>query len=175
MQKFPEFETERLWLRVTHEADAAFILELLNTPKWLKFIGDRKVHTLEDAAQYIQERIRPQYDRLGYANYTLVRKSDGTKIGSCGLYDRAGLEGVDLGFALLPAFEGQGYAAEAARRLINAAFREIGLPEISAITIEPNTASRKLLERLGFRFEKITHLPDDAEPVLYLKLKPDYL
>lgn len=171
MKRFPEFETERLWLIVTDTPDAAFLLELFNTPKWLEFIGDRNVHNIADAENYILERIRPQYDRLGYANYTLVRKSDGAKMGCCGLYDRDGLEGVDLGFSLLPAYEKQGYAGEAARRLIEAAFHEMGLTELSAITTEANTASRQLLERLGFQFERITHLPDDPEPLLYLKLK----
>lgn len=172
MPLFTEFETERLWLKVTDIPDAGLILELLNTPKWLEFIGDRKVYNLADAENYILERIRPQYERLGYANYTLIRKSDGAKMGCCGLYDRVGLEGVDLGFGLLPAYEGQGYAREAAQRLIEAAFNEIGLPELSAITTEANAASRKLLERLGFQFERIIHLPDDPEPLLYLTLNP---
>lgn len=175
MQQFPEFETKRLSLRVTDTTDAPFMLELLNTPKWLAYIGDRNVHNTDEAENYIQERIRPQYDRLGYANYTLVRKSDGAKIGCCGLYDREGLEGVDLGFGLLPTYERQGYAAEAAHRLIDAAFNDIGLTEITAITTEANTASRKLLEKLGFRFDRITHLPGDPTPLFYLKLKPDYL
>lgn len=171
MKRFPEFETERLRLKVTDKSHADFILELLNTPGWLEFIGDRKVYSTADAEHYILERIRPQYERLGYANYTLVRKSDGAKMGCCGLYDRQGLEGVDLGFGLLPAYEGQGYAREAAQRLIEAAFKEIGLPELTAITTEANAASRKLLERLGFQFDRIVHLPDDPQPLLYLKLK----
>jgi RimJ/RimL family protein N-acetyltransferase len=175
MEQFPEFETKRLSLRVTDTTDAPFMLELLNTPKWLAYIGDRNVHNTDEAENYIQERIRPQYDRLGYANYTLVRKSDGAKIGCCGLYDREGLEGVDLGFGLLPTYERQGYAAEAAHRLIDAAFNDIGLSEVTAITTEANTASRKLLAKLGFRFDRITHLPDDSTPLFYLKLKPDYL
>ncbi|HSO86523.1 MAG TPA: GNAT family N-acetyltransferase, partial [Draconibacterium sp.] len=66
------------------------------------------MHTEEDAKQYIKNKIRPQLEKLGFANYTLIRKSDGLKIGSCGLYDREGVEGIDIGFALLPAFEGLG-------------------------------------------------------------------
>ena len=170
MKYFPEFETARLWLRATDKEDAAFFLELLNTPKWIEFVGDRQVYTVEDAAHYIQERIRPQYDKLGYTNYTLIRKSDGQKIGCCGLYERKGLEGVDLGFGLLPDYERQGYASEASKRLIDAGFNEFGLTEIGAITLEVNTASRNLLNRLGFEFQEIVQLPDDPDPLLYLKL-----
>jgi len=46
---YPTFETERLNLIPTTESDAAFMLELLNSPKWIQNIGDRKVHSLEDA------------------------------------------------------------------------------------------------------------------------------
>ncbi|MDZ7612933.1 MAG: GNAT family N-acetyltransferase [Flavobacteriaceae bacterium] len=90
MAKFKHFETSRLILRPTTEEDAEFVNELLNTPKWLEHIGDRNVHSVEDAIQYIKSRISPQLERLGFSNYTLIRKSDGVKIGSCGLYDRRG-------------------------------------------------------------------------------------
>lgn len=174
MNRYPAFETERLYLQLTTFDDAAFIVQLLNTPKWLRFIGDRNVDDLESAKVYIQNRVLGQYDRLGYASYTLVRKSDGQKLGCCGLYDREGLEGIDLGFALLPAFEGQGYGGEAARRLVKAAFTEIGLPVLCAITKEDNAASQTLLTKLGFQFNRVTHLPDDPTPLYYLTLKTNH-
>ena len=65
MSNYRSFETERLLLKPSTEEDAAFVLELLNTPKWLQFIGDRKVHTLEAAKEYIRNRVLTQYDRLG--------------------------------------------------------------------------------------------------------------
>ena len=93
MDDYKVFETERLILRPTGVEDAALILKLLNMPKWLRFIGDRNVNTLEEAQLYIESRMLPQLGRLGYGNYTLVKKSDGTRLGTCGLYDREGLEG----------------------------------------------------------------------------------
>ena len=91
---YKTFETERLILRPTTVDDAKMILDLLNSPKWIQNIGDRNVNNLDEAKAYIEAKIKPQLRRLGYSNYTLIRKSDNQKVGSCGLYDREGLEGV---------------------------------------------------------------------------------
>jgi ribosomal-protein-alanine N-acetyltransferase len=164
------FETERLILRPTVVEDAAFILELLNTPKWIEFIGDRKVGDIEAARNYIISRIQSQFEKLGYGNYTIIRKLDQKKIGSCGLYDREGLEGIDIGFALLPDFEAQGYAFESVNKLKEAAFEEFGLTEISAITDKENVASQGLLTKLGLKFEKNINHPTKEDEILLYKL-----
>ena len=171
MTKHKTLESERLLLRPTSEDDAAFLLELLNSPKWLKYIGDRNVHTVEGASEYIRERMLPQLERLGYSNYTVLRKSDGMKMGTCGLYDREGLQGIDLGYAFLPAFEGMGYALEAAREVTRAAFGEFGIKELFAITTEENHASRHLLEKLGMRLTGPISIPGDEEELLLYRLK----
>ena len=167
MSNYKTLETERLLLKPTTEEDAAFILELLNTPKWLQYIGDRKVNTLEDAEAYIRNRILAQYARIGYGNFTVTRKADGAKLGNCGLYDREGLEGIDIGFAFLPQHEGQGYALEAATEVKRAAIEVFGLKRIGAITTKTNTSSQKLLEKLGLRFVKTVQLPNADEELLY--------
>ena len=143
------FETERLILKLTTAEDASFMLALVNSPKWLANIGDRKVRTLEDATKYIAERITPQFERLGYANYTVVRKEDGAKMGVCGIYDREGLEGVDIGFAFLPEYERMGYAYESSLKIRDIAFSTFGITKMSGITIKTNIASQKLLEKLS--------------------------
>ena len=78
------------------------------------------------------------------------------------------LEDIDLGFALLPQYEGRGYGGEAVFRLKKAAFAEIGLPRICAITTEDNIPSQNLLKKLGFQPERMTQLPDAPPPPLYL-------
>jgi ribosomal-protein-alanine N-acetyltransferase len=168
------FETERLLLRPTHLEDVAFLLALTNTPKWLKFIGDRGIHSEEDAAQYIADRILPQLEQRGFGNYTVIRKTDGVKLGTCGLYDRQGLEGLDIGFAFLPAYEGQGYGFESAHRLLQAAWETFDLPMVQAVTLEANTASRKLISKLGLQFVEWIRLADDPqELLLYRILRPE--
>lgn len=160
---FKSFETERLLLKPTSTDDADFILELLNTPKWIRFIGDRKVATLEEAKAYIENRMMPQLHRLGYGNYTIILKQDGTKIGTCGLYDREGLDGIDIGFALLPDFEKQGYAFEAVNRIKDFAVNDLQLTQISGITTKDNLSSQNLLVKIGLQFEKYVTIPNDTE------------
>lgn len=164
------FETERLILRPTSEEDAEFMLELLNTPKWHKYIGDRNVRSIEAAKKYIADRITPQMERLGYGNYTVIRKSDGVKMGCCGLYDREGLEGIDIGFGFLPEYEGKGYAFEGSDKIKQLAFEQFGINSISAITAKENTGSQKLLTKLGLEFIKTITLPDDEEELMYYEL-----
>ena len=165
------FETERMLLQLTSVEDAPLILELLNTPKWLKYIGDRHVKTLSEAQHYVKERIIPQQKRLGYGSFTMIRKTDQEMLGTCGLFDREGLQGIDMGYGLLPQFEGQGYAFEATTRLKEMAFSFFGLDEIHAITVGCNTGSRNLLVKLGFSLKGTVTLPDDDAVLLLYSLR----
>lgn len=160
------FKTDRLILKPCAEEDAPFIYALMNTPKWIKHIGDRNIKTIDDAKNYIIEKMLPQQVRLGYSNYTIIRKSDSIKLGTCGLYDREGLEGIDIGFAFLPQYEKMGYAFEAANRLQQAAFEDFGITSIKAITTKENLASQKLLEKLGLSQVGVMTLPNDDEELL---------
>jgi len=171
MSLYKTFKTERLIIRPTSEEDAEFIFELLNTPKWIKNIGDRNVNSVEIAKDYILNKMQPQLERLGYSNYTLIRKSDNVKIGTCGLYDRDGLDGIDIGFAFLPDYEGNGFGFEAADKIKNVAFNEFGIKVISAITTKNNVSSHKLLEKIGLELTGTTKLPNDNEELLLYKIE----
>ena len=167
-KKYKSFETERLRITPTTEIDASLIFELMNTPKWIKYIGDRNVHSIEEAKKHIQEKMLPQLEKLGYGNNTVIRKSDGKKIGTCGLYDRDGLEGIDIGFAFLPQFEKKGYAFESVSKLLNVAIQDFKISKISAITIKENVGSQKLLTKIGMTFKEYIRIPnDDEELMLY--------
>ncbi len=171
IQNHKIFETERLTIRPTALEDATFIFELFNSPKWLQFIGDRKIRSVENAKNYISNRMHPQLKKLGFSNYTVIRKSDNLKIGTCGLYDREGLNGIDIGFAFLPEFEKQGFAFEATSVILKAAKDDFDIEELNAITLEKNTGSRKLLEKLGFDFKERIRIPDDPEELFLYHLK----
>lgn len=164
------FESNRLVLRPTTTEDAALIFEVFNTPKWLEFIGDRNLKNIEDAEVYIESKILPQIKEKGFGNFTVTRKFDDAKIGFCGLYDREGLEGIDIGFAFLPKYESKGYGFESASILKEAAFTDFNLKEISAITSEKNTGSQKLLMKLGLEFQNNIKLTEDTEEVRLYKL-----
>jgi len=171
MIQYKIFETERLLLKPTSEEDAELIFELLNTPKWIKNIGDRNIKTVESAKNYIKTKMLPQLKRLGFCNFTIIRKVDNYKLGTCGLYDREGVEGIDIGFAFLPEYERKGYAFESVNKLKNVAFNEFGLTVINAITVKDNISSQKLLEKLGLKLEGTTKLPNDDEELLLYKIK----
>jgi RimJ/RimL family protein N-acetyltransferase len=168
---YKSFETERLLITPTALNDSSFILELMNTPKWIKFVGERNLHSIKDAEKYIEQKMVPQLNVLGYSNYTVSLKSNKTKIGTCGLYNREGLTGVDIGFAFLPLYEKFGYAFESSNRLKQAAFSEFGITELSAITIKENVSSQNLILKLGFSFNKMIRIPNDPEDLMLYSLK----
>lgn len=148
-------ETERLTLRWLDVKDAPFILELVNDPSWIQFIGDKGVRNLEDAKNYILNGPVDMYNKMGFGLYLVERKEDLTPLGMCGLIKRDSLEDVDIGFAFLEKFRSNGYGYESASAVIEYGKNELGLKRIVAITSIDNTASGKLLEKVGLRFEKI--------------------
>ncbi|MEM8601922.1 MAG: GNAT family N-acetyltransferase [Bacteroidota bacterium] len=145
--------TERLTLRHLTEADAPFLLRLLNEPSFLRFIGDRGVRTEADAQDYLRTGLWARYADLGHGLYAVERQTDGVPLGICGLLKRDTLDAPDLGFALVQEYWGQGYAHEAARAILDNEVPTLGLGRVLAITVPDNVASIALLERLGFRFE----------------------
>ena len=160
-------ETARLRLRPLVAADAPFIVELLNEPGWLRFIGDRGVRDLETARGYIENGPRAMYARLGFGLYC-VESRDGTPLGMCGLLKRDNLEHVDLGFAFLARYQGLGYAREAAAAALAEA-RSLGLAQVAAITDPDNLRSIRLLESLGFQAAgRRRLLPEAPELCLFL-------
>lgn len=162
-------DTPRLQLRQVELADAAFIYRLLNEPSWLENIGDRGVYSTADAECYIRNRIRGPHRALGYGMCLVQRKKDGAPVGLCGLVKRDFLTHPDLGFALLPEFTGQGYAAEAARSVIAAAGSLWRIAQLYAITNLGNHRAVTLLERLGFERERSCALPRGGEVELYTR------
>ncbi len=158
--------TPRLNLRLLTPDDAGFILELLNSPGWLQYIGDRGVKTRSDAEAYIGERIVKSYRDNGFGLYLMALKDGQLPIGMCGLIRRPGLDDIDIGFALLPQYTGQGYAFEAAAAVMDFARNELKIPRIVAITLPANKASISLLEKIGLRFERMIQLPGDPEELM---------
>jgi RimJ/RimL family protein N-acetyltransferase len=156
-------ETDRLILRVQTTDDAAFILELMNDPSWLKFIGDRGIRTLDDARNHILNGPVRMFKQYGFCLYLVERKEDHVPIGICGLVKRDSLEDIDIGFAFLPKYWSKGYALEAAVAVMAYGKNTLELNRIVAITTQDNKASAKLLEKAGLKFERLIQLPPDPE------------
>ena len=160
--------TQRLTLRPFTLDDAAFVVELLNSQGWLRFIGDRGVRTEDDARTYLRERVLAHQAKHGFALAMVALRSNGTPMGMCGLIRRETLPDVDLGYALLPAWHGQGYAREAAAAWLAHGFGALGLKRIVAFTDPDNAASCRVLEAIGMRFEQRLRIAGyDSDSLLY--------
>jgi RimJ/RimL family protein N-acetyltransferase len=155
--------TERLRLRELTADDAGFIMELVNEPAWLRFIGDRKVHSLDDARGYIAKGPAASYARNGFGLWAVELAAAGEPIGMCGLVRRQALEHVDLGFAFLSRHWGHGYAREAAAAAVERAREAFHLTRLVAITDLDNLPSQKVLTSVGFEYDKLVHWPESGE------------
>lgn len=159
-------ETGRLRLRHLTQADAAFILELLNEPDFIRNIGDREVRTTDDARRYIEQGPVASYNQHGYGLLLVELQDSGAPIGICGLLKRDYLDDVDVGFALRESFRGKGYAFEAASAVLQLGKQVLGLGRIVALTSPDNLASMSVLRRLGLEFERTIRIPDQSRDTL---------
>jgi RimJ/RimL family protein N-acetyltransferase len=151
-------ETARLALREFDARDAEFVLRLVNEPSFLRYIGDRGVRTPDDARKYIADGPVAGYARDGHGLMRVERKSDGASLGMCGLLKRDALPEPDIGFSFFPEYWSQGYALEAASAVMRHARDTLAIGRILAITTRDNASSMRLLDKLGFRFERMIAL-----------------
>lgn len=161
-------ETERLFLRGFNVGDAEFILTLLNEPSFLRFIGDKKVRSLQDAEKYILNGPVASYERNGFGLCLVELKETHTPIGMCGLLKREELPDPDIGFAFLPDFWNKGFAYEAAAAVMKDARERLNLERILAITNQDNEASIKLLQKLGLQIERVITMKTDSTELFLL-------
>ena len=158
-------ETQRLILRPFTLDDAEFIYELVNQPSWKRYIGDRGVDSLAAARTYIETVPLAAYRQHGFGLFAVERKADSILIGTCGLLKRETLKDVDIGFALIARYEGQGLMYEAAAATLVYCRDTLGLARVVAIVKPDNTRSARLLERLGMREEGIIRLGGASDEV----------
>lgn len=163
-----QLTTDRLIIRQLTPADAPFMLVLLNSPLWLRFIGDRNVHTHEDAVRYIENGAMRSYEQYGFGSYRVSLHETDEPIGTCGLYRRDTLPDVDLGFAFLPGYEGKGYGYESASAVLAHAANDLKLARVTAFCDPENRASIALIEKLDLQFEKRIQY-GEKESLLYGK------
>ena len=160
----PELETPRLTLRRLQFDDAAFLVDLLNQPSFIENIGDRGVRSVEDAHRYLREGPMAMYEKFGFGLWHAARK-DGVPVGMCGLLKRDILPDVDVGYAFLPQFWGQGLAYEAAAATLRHGAQKFGLTRVVGVVSEGNASSIRVLEKLGMSFERMFSMREDEPPV----------
>ena len=160
----PELETPRLILRRLEFSDAPFLVKLLNEPSFIENIGDRGVRSIEDAHRYLREGPMAMYDRFGFGLWHTATR-EGVPAGLCGLLKRDNLPDVDVGYAFLPQFWGQGLAYEATSATLRHAAGKFGLTRVIGIVSEGNAGSIRVLEKLGLTFERMFLMHEGQPPV----------
>jgi [ribosomal protein S5]-alanine N-acetyltransferase len=161
-------ETERLILRKFTLDDAPFMLELLNTPSWLQFIGDRNVHTIEDAENYLKNGTLKSYQEHGFGFYAVIEKEGGQTIGMCGLIKRDSLPNIDIGFAFLPNLISKGFGYESASATLDYALNVLKIKRIIAIVNPDNEKSIGLIKKIRMQFEQMIKFGnEDKELMLF--------
>jgi RimJ/RimL family protein N-acetyltransferase len=164
-------ETERLILRQFELTDAKFIVELVNSPEWLEFIGDRNIRTEIDATDYIKNSPMKSYEQFGFG-LSMVQLKNGTPVGMCGILKRSFLDHPDIGFAFLPQFMEKGYAFEIASATMHHARKKLNMKTILAVTLPKNHRSIRLLEKIGFKFRRTIFVSSENEELmLYISNK----
>jgi RimJ/RimL family protein N-acetyltransferase len=156
-------ETKRLILRETTVDDADFMLDLLNQPSFIKYIGDRNVRTIGESKEFIETRYRQSYRDNGFGLYVVETKENNTPIGICGFVKRDTLPEPDIGFAFLSQFCGQGFAVESAEGSMKYSEEVLGFTKVLAITTQNNESSGKLLAKIGFKFVELVKMPHDDD------------
>jgi RimJ/RimL family protein N-acetyltransferase len=159
--------TSRLALRQFTLEDAPFVVALLNSPGWLRFIGDRGVRDEASARAYLERGVLPSYAAHGFGLYHVSRRADGLPVGMCGLLRRDYLADVDVGFAFLPEHSGQGYATECAQRMVTHSREDFRLQQLAGIVQAENAASIRVLEKIGLREVGPLTLPSGTTVQLY--------
>jgi len=158
-------QTHRLQLRQFNVDDWEFIIRLLNSDGWLKYIGDRNVKTKEQAENYLKKGPLKNYEQNGFG-LSMVETRNGKPVGMCGLIKRDYLEHPDIGFALLTEYSSMGYGFEIASALLVHARNDLSMTTILAITVPNNVKSIGLLEKMGLRFVKSFRTEPDAEELM---------
>jgi ribosomal-protein-alanine N-acetyltransferase len=155
-------DTDRLRLRTLTTDEAEFMLGLLNEPSFIQNIGDRGVRTVDNARSYILNGPVASYEKHGFGLWLVEVKESGAPIGICGLLKRDALDDTELGYALMPEYWSKGYALESASAVMAYAREELGLRRVAAITDAGNESSIRLLEKIGFKYEGMIRLSEDA-------------
>ncbi len=154
-------ETSRLRIRKLSLADAEFVLGLVNEPAFLANIGDKGVRTLADSKSFISKGPWTCQAKRGYGQFLVYRKEDGDPVGICGLLFRDALNVTDIGFAILAKHRGRGFALEAAKAMMKYGVSELRIEQIVGLTLAENTASIRVLEKLGMKFDRVVKMSDD--------------
>jgi aminoglycoside 6'-N-acetyltransferase len=145
--------TERLILRRFHPEDATTLAAYRSDEDVARYQAWEAPVTLEQARRLIEDMAAGDPDEPGWFQYAVERTADGAHIGDVGVNLHPNRMQAEIGFTVAAAYQGQGYASEAVRAVLDRLFTVQGVQRVSAECDARNAASARLLERVGFRRE----------------------
>lgn len=166
-------ETKRLSIRRFTIEDAAAVLEFGSNDQVCELTGDKKINTLKEAEDIINNIWLPEYEKYGYARMALVYKKDKKVIGFAGLKFETEFDVTDIGYRLLPEYWGKGLATEACIPLLFYGFKVLKIPKIVGVCLTENRASANVLKKLGLKLTKKGDILGDGEDYQWYELKND--
>ncbi len=163
-KSLPSIETARLRLRTFRLSDAHDFYRIWTDPEVIKFFPPWPL-TREKVANIIARSLERWRER-DFGLWALELKESGELIGNCGLQHLDKTAEVEVAYTLDKPYWGCGYATEAAKAALRYGFTEAGIERIVAITDPLNVSSRHVMEKLGMKYEKVTHFYE-VENVYY--------
>jgi ribosomal-protein-alanine N-acetyltransferase len=146
-------ETERLVLRRFTPDDLDELMALRADPEVVRYLGDQPREKVEQRLGYFISL----YESHGFGMWAVTLKTTGQMIGWCGLIFLDGTTEVEVGYGVARDYWGRGLMTEAAHAALRYGFETAGLERIVAVAMPENQASRRVMEKLGMRYEKMAH------------------
>ncbi|MDI9257204.1 GNAT family N-acetyltransferase [Flavobacterium sedimenticola] len=143
-------ETKRCYLREFSVDDAQHFYDLNTDKEVIKYTGDVAFQNVQEARSFLENY--HQYQQYGYGRWAVIHKETGEFLGWCGLKFSPDDNETDLGFRFFRKYWNQGYATETAKACIDYGFNELQLIKIVGRAMEANTASIRVLEKVGMSF-----------------------
>lgn len=165
-------ETERLMLRQIRADDLDAIAEMNGDPGVMKYIGDGSTMNRAESAAFMERLVR-LWDLRGFGMYAVEHKASGVFMGLVGLHQPESQNEPELGWRMLPKFQGQGFAFEAADKVRSHMFEATGLHAIRHLIQAGNNASIALAKKLGAVFDRQEMIGGDLECV-YITRAPSH-
>ncbi len=153
--EFPELETERLLLRKLTEEDSEALYKIMSKEEVMVYYG---MYALveEEQAQIMINNLNCGFESSKSIRWALELKEESTLIGTCGYHNwNKGYARSEMGYELSPDYWGKGYMTEALEAILCYGFNYMELNRVEALVYPENSASKRLLEGLGFMEEGI--------------------
>ena len=151
----PELTTERLPLRKMLVADASDMYEYAARPEVTKYLTWQPHPDRDYTREYLQY-LGTRYAAGMFYDWAIVYEPDCKMVGTCGFTAfNCTSDSAEVGYVLNPDYWGKGIAPEALTRVLEFGFDDLGLHRIEAKFMEENDRSRRVMEKVGMRFEGV--------------------